>query len=340
MKKLQKFLSTYKNKSIGLHELEQFGEKYYDSYDDFSKVVLDLESDGILTMVKSKGRTNRNPSIAFQYRINKSMLSEDFHLELQRYRSLFHSLINLDFYYGKDPSYWKKDLPYLQKIDCYLKHTTLPSETVPAPERSYELVGDEKWIVEKSGKEVLERIQLFDKLKIIPVSEPLMFAINPGKLNSPDQLHFIVENKTSYQGLLPVIEETDFSTLIYGCGKAVIKSIEQFAMQFPVQANHQFFYFGDLDREGITIWHLLNQKLKVELAIPFYQACLQKEPAVGKEYQRENKDAMDQFLSFFSNEEMSMIHRILDNGKYLPQETLKTKELQKIWRDSNWTSSN
>lgn len=331
-------MSTYKNKSIGLNELEQFGKEYYDSYDEFSKVVLDLENEGILTMVKTKGRTNRNPSIAFQYRINKSLLSEDFHMELQRYRSIFHSLMSLDFYYGKDPSYWKKDLPYLQKIDRYLKQNNLPSEAVPAPERGYEMVGDEKWIVEKGGKEVLERIELFDKLKIIPVSEPLMFAINPSKLGSPDQLHFIVENKTTYQGLLPVIEETVFSTLIYGCGKAVIKSIEQFSMQFPVQANHQFYYFGDLDREGITIWHLLNQKLEVKLALPFYQACLQKEPAVGKEYQRENKDAMDQFLSFFSDDKKFMINGLFDHGKYFPQETLKTQELQKIWRESNWTS--
>jgi hypothetical protein len=212
---------------------------------------------------------------------------------------MLHPSINLDEYYRQDPSVWKKDLPFLLKIDQYLKQTSFPKEQVPAPERSYELVGDEKWIVEKGGKEILERIDLFLLLKIIPVSEPLMFGINPNKLNEKTQYHLIVENQTTYQGLLPVLTKTIFSTLIYGAGKAAVKSIEQFSMQYPIEANHQFFYFGDLDREGILIWYSFNQKEKATLALPFYLACLEKEAAIGKEYQKEHNMALEQFLDFF-----------------------------------------
>lgn len=329
---------TFKKKTVGLSELEQMMKPFIHTYEDFAKIVLQFEEEGILVMVKSKRRTNRSPSLAFQYRINKNELMGDYHKELQHYRSILHPAINLDLYYREDPVIWKNHLPFILKIDRFLKQSSFPKEQVPAPERSYELVGDEKWIVEQGGKEILERIGLFPLLKIIPVSEPLMFAINPIKINEKKQSHLIVENKTTYQGLLPVLTETDFSTLIYGCGKAVIKSIEQFPMQYPIAANHQFFYFGDLDNEGLSIWYSLNNKQAATLAIPFYLACLQKEPAIGKEYQRERIMAIDPFLSYFPFEQQEQIRTLLNNGKYYPQETLKTKELQQIWRDSDWKS--
>lgn len=338
MDMIKKKLAIQTKKTIKLAELELMMKSTYPSYEVFSAAILTLENEGVLVMVKSRGRTTRTPSLAFLYRINKHLLTENFHMELQQYRGFLDARINLDTYYGKDPTLWKKDLPYIMKINDYLKKHSFPSDQVPAPERSYALVGDEKWIVEQGGKEVLERLGLFDQLKIIPVSEPLMFAINPVRTTDDTQFHLIVENKTTYQGLLPALEESVFSTLIYGSGKAVIKSIEQFPMQYPVVANHRFFYFGDLDREGIAIWHALAKKIDMILALPFYQACLMKEAAVGKAYQRDYQESLTNFLRFYSSDEQKQIEELLNNGKYHPQETLKTNELQQIWRETDWTT--
>nr|MBA5586348.1 hypothetical protein [Anaerobacillus isosaccharinicus]QOY38721.1 hypothetical protein AWH56_022390 [Anaerobacillus isosaccharinicus] len=311
---------------------------FVQTYDEFADQVLQLEDEKILDEIKSKKRTSRKPSLAYHYRIQKHLLTEDYHNEIQIYRQLFHPALNLDNYYGKDPAIWKQDLPYVTKIDQYIKRFGLPTERVPAPERSYELVGNEKWIVEQGGKEVLERLELFQLLRIIPVSEPLMFAINPRNLQEKQQLHLIVENKTTYQGLLPALNDSVFSTLIYGSGKAVISSIDQFSIQFPVKAEHHFLYFGDIDREGVSIWASLNKRQKVSLAIPFYKACMAKTEAKGKENQRENEQALEGFLEFFTNTEQTKIRTLLKNGYYYPQETLKTKELQWIWREIDWTT--
>ncbi|NMD69343.1 hypothetical protein HHO41_03515 [Bacillus sp. DNRA2] len=339
MDQIKKMFTTFKKKTIALTELEVMLKPYIHTYEEFAQTILQLEQEEILVMVKAKGRTNRSPSLAFQYRINKSELIGDYHKELQHYRSILHPSINLDEYYRMDPSLWKNDLPFLLNIDQYLKQFSFPEDQVPAPERSFELVGDEKWIVENGGKEILDRVGLFSSLKIIPVSEPLMFAINPNKINENTQLHLIVENKTTYQGLLPVLTETIFSTLIYGAGKAVVKSIEQFPMQYPIKANHQFLYFGDLDREGILIWYSFNNKQSAMLALPFYLKCLEKEASRGKDYQKEHLMALEQFLAFFPTIELQgQIRSMLAEGKYHPQETLKTKELQQIWRESDWTS--
>ncbi|WP_017729129.1 Wadjet anti-phage system protein JetD domain-containing protein [Halalkalibacterium ligniniphilum] len=333
---MKELLTTYPKKTITLTDLEKLLKPYINTYEEFSNTILSLESEEVLVMVKSKGRTVRAPSLALQYRIDKGLLAVDHHREIQRYRNVFHPSINLDDYYRKVPSIWQDDLPYIQKVDEYIKNNSFPAEQAPAPERSFELVGDEKWLAEKGGKELLERIGVFNKLRIIPVSDPLMFAINPINIHKNTQFHLIVENKTTYQGLLPALPETEFSTLIYGKGKSVIKSIEQFSIQYPIDGSHQFFYFGDIDREGLLIWYALTKRQPAKLALPFYRACLKKTSAKGKEYQKESIEAQNSFLSFFLPEEQDKINKQLAEGKYYPQEILQTKELQKIWRESDW----
>ncbi|WP_270583795.1 Wadjet anti-phage system protein JetD domain-containing protein [Bacillus smithii] len=339
MQYIKSLLSTFTKKTISLSDLEKLIKPWVQSYDEFSQTILQLENEHILEMIKSKGRTTRAPFLAFHYRINKSLLVEDFHKELQRYRNILHPSITIDEYYRKDPSIWKNDLPMIKKIDHYLKRYSFPNEPVPAPERSVELVGDEKWITDGGGKELLERIGVFNTLQIIPVAEPLMFAVNPTKVSETTQLHLIVENKTTYQGLLPVLKETSFSTLVFGSGKKVISSIEQFSMQYPVEAHHCFYYFGDIDREGISIWHSLTTKIPAIPALPFYRACLAKEPAVGKEYQKERAKSVEAFLRFFTAEEQSQLKALFANDQYYPQEIIKKRELQQIWRKSNWKTT-
>lgn len=340
MNELKKKLAEFQRKTIGLDDLEKLMGPQYHTWQAFSQAVLQLEEEEVLIMVRSAGRTGRRPSLALKYRINRSALTGDYHKELQKYRMMLDTSINLDAYYQADPSIWRRDLPSLKKIDTYIRKNGFPEDQVPAPERSFELVGDEKWIDEKGGRDVLERIHLFDRFHIIPVADPLMFAVNPLKINDAEQIHLIVENKTTYQGLLPVINKTVFATLIYGAGKAVIKSIGQFAMQYPVHAAHHFLYFGDLDREGLSIWYSLQQKQKADPALPFYQACLDKEPVAGKAYQRLRKAAADRFLSYFPAKQAERISTTLQKGQYYPQEILRMKELQHIWRHSDWNSLN
>lgn len=332
--KLREKLLSYQRKTITLSELEKLMAPR--TYDTFAEHVLELEDGNYLQMVKSKGRNGKDPSLAYQYRINKHLLQQKYHQELQRYRLKLHNAIHMDKYFRLPERVWKEDLPYLEKIHHYLETKGFPEENAPAPERSYELVGDEKWITDHGGAEVLERVHLWDKMKIFPVSDPLMFAINPAQIQEKRYLHLIIENKTTYHGLLPALTKTPFSTLIYGSGNKIVKSIENFPTQFPVFGDHRFFYFGDLDAAGINIWHSLNQKQKVLPAYPFYHACLAKEEAYGKTNQRIQKEALDAFLTNFPAEEQNHILSLFENGAYYPQEVLKSAELQRIWEETQW----
>lgn len=336
MKEIREALTLYPKKTIDINALQELCSPFVDSYETFAGSVLALEDEGVLVMVKSKGRSPRKPSIALHYRIYKAKLKKEHHHLIQQYRIQLHPDINLDYYYQHDPKQWYEDLPYIIKIDEYIGTSGFPAEAIPAPERSYEMVGDEKWITEKKGKELLERIHLYTKMKIMPVSEPLQYAINPARIQDQIQLHFIVENKTTFQGILPAIKQSAFATLIYGSGKAIIQSMEQFERQYPVAAIHHFFYFGDIDREGIAIWHSLSKKVNVRLALPFYYACMKKQPAKGKEYQRQRIEAEEAFFQPFSTEEQLQIKQLLKEGFYYPQEILMTRELKKIWEETNW----
>ncbi|NEW09921.1 hypothetical protein GK047_28980 [Paenibacillus sp. SYP-B3998] len=341
---LLRYLQSFKKSKILLSELEEvfLGQPCAD--DIFSKAVLELEAEGILQMVQSKGRTGKQTSLAYQYNVQKSRLKEDLHKEIHRARLLMHPLIKLDVYYSLESSNWQQDWPYIERIDAYLKQHALPSIAVPAPERSFALVGDEKWITEKQGKELLARIGLWDKLLIIPVADPLMMAVNPGCLSNAVHRHLIVENKTTYQALLQALPDVPFTTLIFGGGYRITKSMELLPMQLPLtDCVHQFYYFGDIDKEGIAIWHTLHNRVlawfgsPVHLALPFYRASLTKNFVYGKDKHRDHEEAIEHFLCHFSLEEQVKISTSLAAGGYFPQEILQTQELCALWRYTEWT---
>ncbi|CAN7684999.1 DUF2220 family protein [Paenibacillus sp. LjRoot153] len=342
---IRTYLQSVKKATVSLHDLERLFLGQPCTYEQFSQSVLELEAEELIEMVQSKGRTGKLPSLAYQYRVQKNRLKEDTHKDIHQARLLLHPSIQLDSYYSSGAGIWEQDRPFIERIDAYLKREMFPSIPVPAPERSFELVADEKWITEKQGKELLMRIGLWDKFLIIPVEDPLMFAVNPYSLTKAVHKHLIVENKTTYQALLQALPDVPFTTLIFGGGYRVTKSIEMLSMQLPLkEAAHEFYYFGDIDREGISIWHLFNERVLALfgkpacLALPFYRACLSREFAYGKENQRGNEQALQDFLSHFTEEEHKLINLCLAEGGYFPQEIVPTHELCRIWRHTAWTT--
>lgn len=332
-------LVDIKNSYITLDILEQFAA-YGQTYEQFSFEILKLETEGVLVAVKKAGRNNKVPSLAYKYRINKAVLKKDIQQEIETKRFKLHSILELDVYFHLPSEEWEKDYPFIEKINTYIENFGLPNSEVPAPERSLALVGDEKWIQEKGGQKVLERLNIWNALKIIPVSDPLAFIINPNKINNSHHLHLIVENKTAFDGLSLAIKETQFTTLIYGQGYKITKSIEYFHKQLPLDhVTHTFYYFGDVDWEGIKIWYQLTKKIDAKLAIPFYLACIDKTPTAIKTNQSSSEGATQSFLFCFGKDHQEKIMASLENQQYWPQEVISSDELKRIWSETNWMQS-
>ena len=332
-KTIRNFLSTYKNKTIELAQLEKLCSGKI-TYEDFATTIQSLVDEDILAPFKTSTSNLRNPSLHYKYRFNKPKLNIDLSREIHLAQKNYNT-INLSNYYHTNYKVWQDDLPYIKQIHQYLlRNNELPQEEVLHTELSFQLVGDEKWIEKGKGQAVLERLGLWDNIKIQKHPDPLMLAVNTVKIR-PEQAtyyHLIVENKSTYYALVDVLANTIFTSLIYGQGWKIISNIITLEQQLPgLEGTHKIYYFGDLDYEGIAIWHKLNQIRKVDIAASFYKKLLGQKESYGSKNHKRQEEAVQRFLDDFT-EEKEVINNLLIKGSYYPQEAILEKDLQDIFK--------
>ncbi|MCM3716183.1 DUF2220 domain-containing protein [Alkalihalobacillus oceani] len=334
--KLLSTLELAKKSTIPLSELEEAVDTR-NTYDDFAATVQTLIDEGFLAAVKSHGVNWKG--LPNRFRIQKGKLKQPLIEDIQEVQFKVHPVIDLRPYFSSSKKKWMEDKPAILKIDQYLSKNGLPAAYANSSERSYEIMKDEKWIDEKGGRVLLEKINIFDKLKIMKTPDPLMFALHPNELlaNKRDHKHFIVENKATYSSLVDSLTKTHFTTLIYGSGWKIASSLGQLSLQLGLtdrEIQHDFYYFGDLDYEGIRIFYHLYEKYNVKLATGFYESLLRKPFYKGKGTQTRNEAAVQHFLQYFRKADQKKIAAMFQENGYYPQEALTKEELHHIWRNS------
>lgn len=332
MRLVENQLIQFKGTFITLSQLEEMVGRP-ETYEEFAEIVQQLVERNVLQPVKSAGLTTQTPRLSYKYRILKHSAKKTLRETIERLQLTLHSSISLDAYYRLTQEQLEQDLQYITKINNYVSAHGLPKVPAPAPERSQQLVGDEKWIQHKGGRRVLERLGLWSTMQIVDVKEPLRFAIHPSNIGRKEQYHLIVENKTTYEALLPALTETCFSTLIYGAGYEIVGSFSLFDKQYPLpDVKHTFYYFGDIDFAGISIWYLLQRQQQMHLALPFYEAALNDEGKRIPKQQLKDEEAIGQFIGQLSEASRQKCEQLLDKRFYISQEVLVTSELQNIWK--------
>lgn len=336
-KLIRSYLAGYSQYTITLKELE--GQvPGHASYADFAAVINKLLHEGVLLAIKSQGMNQATPELPNKFKIRRQKLNAALFEEIRSQELHLHPLIRLDRYFKLTPTLWHQEEPWRELLNRYLNAAGLPTKEASVWERSLQIFGDEKLISDRGGKAFLRRVGIYDKLRIVEMAEPLMFAVNPRRIKERCCYHLIVENKTTFDALADVLADTEFLTLIYGAGKSIINSIAGLEKQLNLpDAEHVLFYFGDMDLEGITIWYGLNQRRCAGLALPFYRALLTKSYSIGKENQRKNEEAYQAFVANFSMAEQNFMDNLFMKHGYYPQEALTAQELQHIWRSTVWT---
>lgn len=330
------YIQRHQRRTVTLAQLE--GAVPGDtSYRDFAGIIREMEASGLLLPVKSSGSNGKEPSLANAYRINRAGLNREQIREIAGLTLDLHPAISLDAYYELEPNLFAADWPAITRVDAYLKKEGMPRMSASIPERSYQLAGDEKWIDEQGGRQILERLGLWTLMRIDTVPEPLMLAVNPAAYSGECALHLVVENKASFHGLLPALAGSPFLSLVFGSGWKIAGNLHLLDRQLNWKGeSRRIYYFGDLDWEGLSIWHRLQREATVPPALPFYRALLEREPAAGKENQRENPAALEAFAAHFTTGEGIRMAELLEKRRYYPQEVLEQQELQKIWREQDW----
>ena len=166
----------------------------------------------------------------------------------------FSTMISVDYYLAH-PDMYEKDRNWVLMLNQYLKkHTDALLTPESLNERSFEIWHREKFLDREQGKNIL----------ILENKDPF-FSMRNYLLNGHKEIF-----------------GAEIGTLIYGAGKGIIRSFQDFdlcAEPYMKHPENTIYYFGDLDYEGIGIYENLAEKFrsrwKIIPFVPAYQAMLE-----------------------------------------------------------------
>lgn len=313
---------------------------------EFNNVINELTDERILIIMKSSTPLQVYGGLFDKYSINKSFFKSDNILtddKLYVEMLALSSKLNIS-YYQKNRDEYIKDREHILRINSLL--TGDEDLTITANERAYELFGDEKALTAPEdavidGNQILKNLNLiYEDIKAERVFEPFVYLKNKDfdyLQNKSKRNILIIENKDTYwtfqnamvQGILNKIQ-----LVIYGEGKAILNKFK-FIEEVGGIPSDNYYYFGDIDAEGINIYNQLHEKYKeynVFPAVFFYEYILKKEGLENAKPIRTNQEIKDftPFIEFFEAEIGEMIKTIVLEKRYFPQEVINKKDIMEL----------
>ena len=353
-------LKAYGGVRIAEKELREYVSA--PDYNDYYNLIIRLVNSDVIVPVKSSGSNGMRPPLHKRYAIIKPAPKYD---ELIPEIRLLHEKFNIEGYLN-EPERFKNHRNWVVTLDSFLKNNT-KSLGIPfsVNERSFQVFGREKALREDRELAAVLSFNpgLREALNFYDTPEPFL-AFTIGALNEelPDRrvgrsasFHcspmrsginiLIIENKDTWYTLrnrmspgLSRIAGISFHCLLYGEGRKISRkmdSLTDFDGSYFKGAKTSYYYFGDLDYEGIGIVHDLinvNPLLQIRLMLPLYAAMLNASQGVELPTAKENQrnKAGEWFLAFFDAEQRSRMKSILESGRYIPQEILNNGEFIKM----------
>lgn len=169
--------------------------------------------------------------------------------------------------------------------------------------------------------------------------EPFFSFQNRTFQGQKENVIFIIENKDTFwtfkKALLDQKTTLDVNMLIYGEGRKILSSF-QFMENYVTNIESQkYFYFGDLDAEGINIFIELGVRYPECNILPFkeaYQAIYEigNSKQIFKTLKTQNivEKHIDKFVEFFEEPLRREIKMLLFQRLYVPQEALSLAEIR------------
>lgn len=332
-------------KKININDLElqlrRLLDDYFemDGYTLFVHAIETLQAEGLLTPIRNNQYNGRTPVLSLFYWVNMKVHEVKWdRLEMMKASDTF------DFsFYERYPEWQTRDeWNRIQKIYQFLQ-TSQDREIVSVEERSLELFGHEKFLVDSEsfpeGKGFLTRIGISEEqLKMVHYGEPFVFWMKQGKEMKDIQRVLIVENLSFFHTSIKLLEadQLDYEPelIIYGEGTKIERSFSFFFRMFPSK-NYLFYYAGDLDAAGYGILIRLIEKYPdctIQPALKIYRKMLECTDQQNKQKsgQTQNTHYRNAFLQWFTEEEQEQLLTLWQENKRVPQEVL-TIETWRRW---------
>lgn len=331
-----KDIKKLKQNKISLKEIEM----YFDvkNYTELFNLINDLIHKSDIKPIKSSNMNGKSPALYNRYTIIRKNDIKDYTDEI-----LYKINHNLDVSkYLKNQSLYEKDRDKILMLSEFLDNDIEKLEKrISMNERSFQIWHREKFLQKEGGKTLIKNLGIDQNfLNFYNTTEPLSYYSRDKK--TPQNV-LIIENKDTFYSMRnfvisgKTIIKENISTIIYGGGKSIYRSFEDFDLcvePYLSNKNNKFLYFGDLDYEGILIYEKLSEIFKDEYNIePFtegYKKMIEKYKnmdinlPVSKDNQNKNID--NKFINYFDKYYKNEIENILKSGLYIPQEILNVED--------------
>ena len=335
-------LISYKSKTITIEQLMKLsGQMEYLSFVD---LINKHVNENILAPVIASGKNGRSPALFNKYRI---IIANDYENYLEDIKKLY-PFFNISKYVKNPENYFK----YKNEIDMLSNFLWKNEELLKTPvsinERSFQIWGKEKLL--KDGSIINSIFSYNDMdwnlLNYYETPEPFSEYV----YSNEDTINIlIIENKDTWFSIRKIMREEkinglykNYNILLYGEGKKIISRNDRFKEYDSLlsKSENTYYYFGDLDYEGIEIFQSLktsNKNIKINLCTELYSLML----AESEKYKLpdtksgQKKSDISLFLENFNSEETKKIIKILDSGLYIPQEILNYQLLLNVMKNGD-----
>jgi hypothetical protein len=349
---IESFLSQRRQLGFTLEELEEYvlGQtKDMNTYIDrggsaqLKKDILLFQEETKITPVKSKIKEmNRALSLPNYWRKNKEKTEETW---ARSYVLTKMTKLDLKHFIQNPENQTALNKDRIDAIYSFLE--TSNRKLVSAEERMYELFQKEKWLLPEpngeNGQGFLSKIKIsIDDLKAKKFPEPIPYETRNRMPLSEVQTVLITENNSFYHSVRRSLEVQEdiagipVDMIVYARGKQTIANLEYLYALFEQPTQKQYYYVGDLDPEGYSIFAQVRRKyddLSINIAKDIYLWMLREEPnppAVDKG-QRKNREDFQLFLHQFNEienaEERAKLETMWKENKRIPQEVLNYEKL-------------
>ena len=311
-------------------------------YQEQYEYIMKLLEKGQIKPVKASKSNGKKPALYREYWMVEEQ--KDYSNYIEEIKYTFSTMISVDYYLAH-PDTYEKDRIWVLMLNEYLKkHADALLTAESLNERSFEIWHREKFLDREQGKKILKRCGLnVEALNVYRTTEPLSYYTHTR--NTPQNI-LILENKDPFFSMRNYLLNghteifgAEIGTLIYGAGKGIIRSFQDFdlcAEPYMKHPKNTIYYFGDMDYEGIGIYENLAEKFrsrwKIIPFVPAYQAMLGKAEQIielpeTKEHQ--NRNISTQFFSCFDEIMVKKMEAVLDNP-YILITDKKISNIQEI----------
>lgn len=306
---------------------------------DFYEIVNRLETENIIKKIKSSGFDG---NVLFplykKYRIISNYIDyETTYDEIKRLNPVF----DIEKYLA-NPERFIEHRCVIEPVSDYLwKNGSFLNRRISRNERAFDVFGFEKFF--EKNLPLVEKVLLFNGLDsdfflYFKTYEPFFEFVC--KSNN-DMNIIIIENKDTWFSLRKAVDNEkksmiygiDFNAVIYGEGnkitrKNALNDYQSYILENKKVQSIVFYYFGDLDFEGIDIFQRAvseNPDCKIILFTAMYEKMIELSENISlRESMTFRKKDIDieMFLKFFSHYYREKILKILSSDKYIPQEII------------------